>query len=154
MPFGLMNAPVTFQAVMNEIFGPYLGKFMLVFLDDILVYSKTWEEHLHHLHLVLSTLQQHSFFANLKKCSFERSSVEYLGHVVSNERVSVDKMKVKVVLEWPAPKSIKGLRGFLSLTSYYRKFIKGYGKIAKPLTNLLKREHLSGMLKHSKHMIN
>ena len=134
-----MNALATFQVAMNDIFIPYLRKFVLVFFDDILIYSKTWEEHLQHLQLVLSILQRHSFFVNLKKCSFGRSQVEYLGHVLSEQGVAVDQMKVKTVLEWPMPKSIKGLRGFLGLTGYYRKFIKNYGKVAKPLTDLLKK---------------
>ena len=121
---------------MNDVISPYLRKFMLVLFDDILVYSKTWKEHLQQLQLVLSTLQQHSFFVNLRKCSFRRSSVEYLGHIISEQGVAIGQMKVKVVLDWLAPKSIKGLRGFLG---YFRKFIKDYGKVYKPLTDLLKK---------------
>lgn len=141
MPFGLMNAPATFQATMNDIFRPYLRSFVLVFFDDILVYSKSETEHLEHLKLVLSVLESHCFVANEAKCKFGCKQVDYLGHVISGDGVAVDPDKIKCVLEWPEPKNVKGVRGFLGLTGYYRKFIKDYGKIAKPLTELTKKNN-------------
>lgn len=140
MPFGLTNAPATFQAIMNDIFRAYLRKFVLVFFDDILVYSLTWEDHLQHLEVVLGTLQVHQLKANGKKCQFGQTAVEYLGHVVSQFGVAMDPSKVSSIIRWPVPKSIKAVRGFLGLTGYYRRFIKDYGKIAQPLTTLLKKE--------------
>ncbi|PNX92555.1 retrotransposon-related protein, partial [Trifolium pratense] len=141
MPFGLMNAPATFQATMNDIFRPYLRHFVLVFFDDILVYSKSEKEHLGHLKVVLAVLKSHCFVANQNKCKFGCTQVDYLGHVISGEGVAVDPDKIKCVLEWPEPKNVKGVRGFLGLTGYYRKFIKDYGKIAKPLTELTKKNN-------------
>ncbi|KAL2232627.1 UNVERIFIED_CONTAM: Transposon Ty3-G Gag-Pol polyprotein [Sesamum indicum] len=117
MPFGLCNAPSTFQALMNSIFEPYLRKFVLVFFYDILIYSKTWEEHLRHI-----------------------SEVEYLGHIISMEGVATDPQKIESMINWPIPTSVKALRGFLGLTGYYRKFIRNYGIISKPLTALLKKD--------------
>jgi hypothetical protein len=113
---------------------------VLVFFDDILVYSPDWESHLKQLKDVLQRLVDHGLVANRKKCLFAQQSIEYLGHVISQEGVAVDPNKVTSVINWPTPKNVKGVRGFLGLTGYYRKFIKYYGKIAKPLTELTKKD--------------
>lgn len=143
MPFGLMNAPATFQATMNGFFRPYLRKFVLVFFDDILIYSRNIGEHQQHLRIVLSVLMDNCFVANQSKCKFGCAQIDYLGHVISGEGVAVDPEKVRCILEWPEPKNVKGVRGFLGLTGYYRKFIKDYGKVAKPLTELTKKDNFS-----------
>jgi hypothetical protein len=118
-PFGLTNAPTTFQATMNHIFHPYLRKVVLVFFDDILIYSKTWKEHMKHLEQVLSLLKKNKFYTKLSICSFGKEEVEYLGHVISREGVKVDPEKNKAITEWTKPKNISKLRGFLGLTGYY-----------------------------------
>eukprot|EP00253_Pinus_taeda_P030576 PITA_30576 len=133
MPFGLTNAPTTFQATMNELLHPYLRKFVLVLFDDILVYSKTWKEHLKHLEELLSVLEKNQFCAKLSKCMFGQKEVEYLGHIISREGVQVDPNKIKATKEWPKPKKLSNLRGFLGLIGYYRRFIKNYAHLTAPL---------------------
>jgi hypothetical protein len=137
MPFGLTNAPATFQALMNIVFRPFLRRFVLVFFDDILIYNSSWSEHLRHVHLVLTTLQEHRLFVKKSKCAFGMRSVAYLGHVISEAGVAMDKQKGQAVLEWPMPRSV---RVFLGLTGYYRRFIRDYDVIADPLTRLLRKE--------------
>ena len=128
---------------MNEIFRPYLRKFILVFFDDILVYSANFNDHLIHLKTTLEVLRAHQMFAKKSKCRFRCSEIKYLGHLISAEEVKADEKKLIAMVEWPKPKSLKALRGFLGLTGYYRNFIRGYGSIATPLTNLLKKNAFS-----------
>lgn len=139
MPFGLCNAPATFQSLMNQVFNQFLRKFILVFFDDILIYSKTFDDHLHHLELTLATLRANQLYAKMSKCQFGQDNIEYLGHVISHEGVATDPTKIQCMIDWPKPTSVKSLRGFLGLTGYYRKFIKDYGFISKPLTDMLKK---------------
>lgn len=139
MPFGLINALATFQSVMNTIFAALLRRGVLVFMDDILIYSKTLEEHTALLAQVFEIIRQHQFFVKLSKCSFAQSQIEYLGHCISAASVTTEPSKIKAVQQWPVPKNLKELRGFLGLTGYYRKFIRHYGMLSRPLTELLKK---------------
>jgi hypothetical protein len=140
MPFGLCNAPSTFQNTMNELFQEHLRRFVIVFFDDILVYSKTLEDHLVHLDIVFTCLVQNQFFLKQSKCILGQNSISYLGHIVSPEGVGPDPEKIKAMLHWPVPKTVKQLRGFLGLTGFYRKFVANYARIASPLTDLLKHD--------------
>lgn len=139
IPFGLTNAPGTFQSLMNHVFKAYLRKFVLVLFDNILVYSATMNDHVKYLRLVLGILRKEQLFAKLSKCSFGQYKVEYLGHVIIGKGVSTEPSKIEAMANWPTPKSIKDRRGFLGLTGYYRRFVKSYGVISKPLANLLKK---------------
>lgn len=140
MPFGLTNVPATFQCLMNAIFSKYTQKFVIVFLDDILVYSRSWTEHLQHLHLVLEVLQSHQLYAKMSKCSFAQTSISYLGHIISQDGVATEQDKTTAIQQWPVPSSVTELRGFLGLTGYYPKFVHRYGVLAKPLTALLTKK--------------
>lgn len=139
-PFGLTNAPSTFQALMNNIFKPHLRKFILFFFYDILICNMSYEDHLRHLTVVFDILRKNQLRANMNKCQFVQTRIEYLGHLISSQGVEADPEKVRAMMEWPQPQNIRELRGFLGLTSYYRRFVCNYGKIATPLTQLLKTE--------------
>nr|CAD1837579.1 unnamed protein product [Ananas comosus var. bracteatus] len=130
MPFRLTNAPTTFQAIMNEVFAPQLRKYVLVFFDDILVYSRSLEEHVDHLTKVLSTLKGNKLYAKRSKCFFGQRRVDYLGFVITEDGVTMDQSKIEAMIQWSIPKLTKGVRGFLGLTGYYRKFVNGYGVLS------------------------
>ncbi|GBG74915.1 hypothetical protein CBR_g19429 [Chara braunii] len=136
MSFGLCNAPGTFQHAMNQIFHDYLDKFVIVYLDDILIFSKTVEEHVAHLDKVLSLLRQHKFKINGEKCEFGRTRVLYLGHEISAEGLKPDDVKVASIRDWPRPQSVTEMRSFLGMTGYYRNFVKNYSIVDAPLTDL------------------
>ena len=138
MPFSC-NAPSTFQAIMNSIFRHHLRKFILVFFDDILIYSPDWDQHLVHVRKTFEILRQHRFFVKARKCAFGQQELEYLGHIITNQGVKVDEHKISTMIAWPRPTNILERRGFLGLTGYYRNFVKDYGIIARPITNLLKK---------------
>lgn len=138
MSFGLTNAPSTFQSLMNQVFKPFFHKFILFFYD-IPIYIKNEGEHVKHLEMTLEVLRYQQLYAKLSKCKFGSSEVAYLGHIVLAQRVKADSNKLKVMWDWPKSQSVKALREFLGLTRYYRQFIKGYGDIAGPLTQLLKK---------------
>ncbi|PNY01683.1 retrotransposon-related protein [Trifolium pratense] len=139
MPFGVTNAPGVFMEYMNRIFHPYLDRFVVVFIDDILVYSKTEEEHAEHLRIVLKTLQEKKLYAKLSKCDFWLKKVSFLGHVISSGGISVDPSKIDAVLKWGTPESVFEIRSFLGLAGYYRRFIEGFSKLALPLTQLTRK---------------
>ena len=139
MPFGLTNAPASFQSVMNKKYSPMLWKNILVFFDEIFIYSKTLDEHVQHLLAVFNIFSKHQLFIKRSECSFAQQTLEYLGHIISATGVATNPDKVQAMMQWSVPVSLKELRGFLGLTGYYRKFIEHYGSICKPLTNLLKK---------------
>ena len=137
MPFGLCNAPATFQRLMERCMGELNLRDCLIYLDDVIIFSSTFEEHIERLEAVFSRLKQHNLKLKPSKCEFLRSEVTYLGHVVSEEGIRTDPEKTKAVKDWPVPKNVKEVRAYLGFTGYYRRFIKNYANIARPLNDLL-----------------
>jgi hypothetical protein len=140
MPFGLTNVSATFQALINDVMRPFLRQFVLVFCDDILIYSQSWSKHLHHVHLILTKLQEHRLFIQEVQVFIWARFGAYLGYVISANGVEMDAQKVQAVRDWPTPRSARAVREFMRLARYYRWFVKDFGTIATPLTCLLCKE--------------
>ncbi|MCW3101545.1 MAG: uncharacterized protein JWL77_7163 [Chthonomonadaceae bacterium] len=140
LPFGLTNAPATFMHLMQSIFDPHLDQFVIVFLDDILIFSKSLEDHRQHVRRVLELLRKNKLYAKESKCEFFKQSISFLGHVVSGEGIGMETNKVEAVQEWPIPTSVTAVRAFLGLAGYYRRFVRNFSEIALPLTDLLRTE--------------
>ncbi|GBG61258.1 hypothetical protein CBR_g19790 [Chara braunii] len=160
MPFGLCNAPGTFQHAMNRIFHDHLDKFVVVYLDDILIFSKYVEEHAQHVETVLSLLRQHKYKVNLEKCEFGRTKILYLGHEVSAEGIRSEDAKVASIRDWPRPQTVTEVRSFLGMCGYYRNFVKNYSTVASPLTDLTRldtpwdwSDECKGAFKRLKHAL-
>eukprot|EP00833_Pecoramyces_ruminatium_P012026 jgi/Orpsp1_1/1186058/evm.model.c7180000096669.1 len=139
MPFGLTNAPATFQAFINSVLRPYLDNFVILYLDDILVFSKDLEEHHKHVRMVLEKLIENNLYAKLEKCEFDKDKVEFLGYVISGKGVETDPKKIKSIVEWPTPICVKDVQRFVGLCNYYRRFVENFAQVAKPLHNLMKK---------------
>jgi hypothetical protein len=146
IPFRLCNAPSTFQRLMNHVLHPFLHHFFLVFFYDILIYRKTCTDHLYHVDRVFHLLSQHQIFLKQSKCDSSTSEIEYLGHLVGKVDVRLDPKNIEAMKDYPHPKTLKILRVFLGLKSYYRKFVKNYGNIVAPLTVLLKKNYFTWSL--------
>jgi hypothetical protein len=143
MSFGLCNSPSTFESLLNHVFRAFLHHFVLVFFDDILIYSKTWPTDLTYVNQVLHLLSKNQLFLKHSTCDFDTSEVENLGHIVGKDGVRVDPKKSEAMQNWPRPKTLKSMCGFLGLTGYYHKFVQNYGKIVAPLIALLKKNAFS-----------
>ena len=140
MPFGLTNAPAIFMDLMNRIFMPYLDQFVIVFFDDILVYSASKEEHKDHLRKVLQVLRKNQLYAKLSKYEFWSDHISFLGHIISGAGVAVDPKKVEAVESWPVPKTVADVRSFLGLAGYYRRFVSDFARLSAPMTRLTRKD--------------
>nr|GFC10352.1 putative reverse transcriptase domain-containing protein [Tanacetum cinerariifolium] len=139
MPFGLTNAPTVFMDLMKRVCKPYLDRFVIVFIDDILIYSKNRKEHEGHLKLILKLLKEEELYAKFLKCEFWLSNVQFLGHVIDSKGIHVDHAKIEAIKDWESPKTPTEIRQFLGLAGYYRRFIEGFLKIARPMTKLTQK---------------
>ncbi|KAK9922731.1 hypothetical protein M0R45_031180 [Rubus argutus] len=139
MPFGLSNAPSTFMRLMNQVLRPFSGSFVVIYFNDILIYSKTKEEHMVHLRQVLSALQENKLYVNLKKCTFCTNKLLFLGFIVGEDGIQVDEEKVRAIREWPAPKTVSEVRSFHGLATFYRRFVRNFSTITAPITECLKQ---------------
>ncbi|KAK1601925.1 hypothetical protein QYE76_027030, partial [Lolium multiflorum] len=140
MPFGLTNAPSTFMRLMNEVLRAFIGRFVVVYFDDILIYSKSLEDHLDHLRAVFNALRDARLYGNLEKCTFCTNRVAFLGYVVTAQGIEVDPAKIEAIESWPQPKTVTQVRSFLGLAGFYRRFVKDFGSIAAPLNELTKKD--------------
>ena len=139
MPFGLTNASMAFMDLMNCVFRPYVDQFVVVFIDEILVYSMYWGNHDTHLRVVLETLRKERLYAKLSKCEFWLREVSFLGHLISENGIQADPRKIEVIIEWKPPKNVTEVRSFLGLACCYRRFVKGFSMTAAPMTRLLQK---------------
>jgi hypothetical protein len=139
MPFGLTNAPSVFMDLMNRVFHEYLDSFVVVFIDDILVYSANYAKHEGHLKIVMEKLRDERLFAKFKKCEFWLEEVSFLGHVLNKDGLVVDPVKVQARVDWKRPTSVREIRSFLGLAGYYRRFIEGFSSLSGPLTALTRK---------------
>ena len=139
MPFGLTNAPSTFMRLMNEVLRPFIGLFVVVYFDDILIYSKSMQEHLEHLRAVFDALSIAHLFGNIDKCIFCTQRVSFLGYVVTPQGIEVDSSKIDAIREWPTPMTVTQIRSFLGLAGFYRRFVREFRSIAAPLHELTKK---------------
>jgi hypothetical protein len=139
MPFGLTNAPSTFMRLMNEVLHSFIGKFVMVYFDDILIYSKSLDEHIEHLHAIFGALRETRLFANLEKCTFCTDRVAFLGHVVTPQGIEVDEAKIEAIKSWPIPATLTQIQSFLGLVGFYRRFVRDFSTIAAPLNDLTKK---------------
>ena len=139
MPFRLINAPTAFMDLINRVFHPYLDQFVVLFVDDILVYSKDAQDHEYHLRIVLEILRENQLFAKSSKCDFWLKEVSFLGHIVSTEGIRVDLVKIKAIMNWKPPRNVTEVRSFLGLAGYYRRFVQGFSVIASSLIRLLQK---------------
>src|SRR5256886_8914200 len=139
MPFGLTNAASTFMRLMNHVLRAFIGRFVVVYFDDILIYSKNFEDYVVHLQSVLDVLRKEKLFVNMQKCTFCTNKLVFLGFVVSAQGIQVDEEKIHAIQDWPSPKNISEVRSNHGLASFYRRFIKDFGSIAAPLTEVIKK---------------
>jgi hypothetical protein len=150
MPFGLTNAPSSFMRLMNHVLRTFVGKFVVVYFDDILIYNKSLDEHVEHIWYVLAVLREQKLYANLEKCTFCTDKVVFLGFVISGQGVEVDEQKVKVVRDWMPPQNVSQVRSFLGLAGFYRCFVKDFSTVASPINELTKNKYLSNGEKHNR----
>jgi hypothetical protein len=149
MPFGLTNAPATFQALVQEVLWPLLDISVIVYIDNILIYSTSNAEHTHHIRQVLELLRKHKLYGTIAKCEFFKDAVEYLGHIISAKGIATDPKKVEIIKTWPQPTNLKELQSFLGLCNYYRCFVADYSRIAAPLTDLTHKDTLYQWTTHT-----
>jgi hypothetical protein len=139
MPFGLTNAPASFQTYINEVLREYLDIFCVAYLDDILIYSDSEEEHVEHVRKVLKRLQDNGLFVNLEKCQFHVEEISFLGFIISSRGISMETSRITAIVEWPVPICVRDIQVFLGFANFYRRFVEGYSRIVVPVTSLLKK---------------
>ena len=140
MPFDLTNAPSTFMHLMNHVLRAFIGKFVIVYFDDIMIHSKSFDEHPNHIHQVLAVLREEKLYGNIAKCTFCTDRVVFLGFVISADGIQVDEEKVKAIKDWPTPLNVSQVRSFHGLAGFYRRFVKDFSVIAAPLNNLTNKD--------------
>ena len=140
MPFGLCNAPATFQAYIHDVLREYLDDFCISYMDDILIYSPSEEEHEQHVRLILQKLIEHGLYVKLEKCVFNVPRISFLGYIISDQGIEMDPSRIQSIVDWPAPSCVRDIQIFLGFANFYRRFIDGYSRVVCPITNFLKKD--------------